>query len=50
MTRSRTSLGDGQPSSGNSSDESSDAKSPEEEKTPSRGRKTEPVDEEMTDA
>ena len=41
MTRSRTSLRGSQPSSGDSEDESSDAKSPQEKNTPSRGRKTE---------
>lgn len=56
MTRSRTSLRDSQPGSGgsggsgDSSDESSGSKSPKEEETPSRERKTEQVDEEMTNA
>ena len=42
MTRSRTSLRGSQPGSGESEDDSSDAKSPKEEKTPARGRRVEP--------
>ncbi|KAL9634484.1 MAG: hypothetical protein Q9164_004057 [Protoblastenia rupestris] len=46
MTRSRVSLRDSQPVSGESEDDSSDAKSPEkEEKTPSRGRKAQGANE-----
>ena len=48
MTRSRTSLRGSQPSSGESEDDSSDAKSPKEE-TPSRGRRGEPTDAEIVD-
>ena len=40
MTRSRVSLRDSQPGSGDSEDDSSDAKSPNEENTPLRGRKS----------
>lgn len=49
MTRSRISLRDSQPGSGESEDESSDTKSPKEEKTPSRGRKVEHKDSEVAD-
>ena len=49
MTRSRTSLRGSQPGSGESEDDSSDAKSPKEEKTPSRGRRGEPTDSEIVD-
>lgn len=49
MTRSRTSLRGSQPDSGESEDDSADAKSPQEEKTPSRGRRGEPSDAENTD-
>lgn len=38
MTRSRSSLRGSQPGSGESEDDSSDAKNPQQEKTPSRGR------------
>lgn len=48
MTRSRTSLRGSQPGSGESEDDSSDAKSPKE-KTPSRGRRGEPTDAEIVD-
>ncbi|KAK4696276.1 choline-phosphate cytidylyltransferase, partial [Lecanoromycetidae sp. Uapishka_2] len=52
MTRSRVSLrgSQSQPGSGDSEDDSSDAKSPKEEKTPLRGRKSEQVDSEVADA
>lgn len=40
MTRSRVSLRGSQPGSGESEDDSSDAKSPNEEKSPYRGRKS----------
>ena len=49
MTRSRVSLRGSQPGSGESEDDSSDAKSPKEEKTPSRGRRSEQMDTEITD-
>lgn len=49
MTRSRTSLRGSQPGSGESDEESSDAKSPKLEKTPLRGRKTDLVDPEAMD-
>ncbi|KAF6229593.1 hypothetical protein HO173_011448 [Letharia columbiana] len=49
MTRSRTSLRGSQPDSGESEDDSSDAKSPKEEKTPSRGRRGEPSNAEVAD-
>lgn len=49
MTRSRTSLRGSQPGSGDSEDESSDAKSPKEEQTPSRGRKSEQADHRSAD-
>ena len=49
MTRSRTSLRGSQPDSGESEDDSSDAKSPKGEKTPSRGRRGEPSDGENAD-
>ena len=47
MTRSRISLRESQPASGESEDDSSDAKSPDakspaEEQTPSRGRRSDP--------
>ena len=42
MTRNRTSLRGNQLGSGESEDDSSDAKSPKEEKTPSRGREASP--------
>jgi len=46
MTRSRVSLRGSQPGSGESEDDSSDAKSPKKEKTPSRGRRSEQLDSE----
>lgn len=49
MTRSRTSLRGSQPDSGESEEDSSDAKSPKGGKTPSRGRRGEPSDGENTD-
>lgn len=49
MTRNRTSLRGSQPGSGESEDESSDAKSPKEEKTPSRGRSGELSNVEIAD-
>ena len=49
MTRSRISLRGSQPGSGESDEESSDAKSPEQDKTISRGRKSNPVDSEAVD-
>ena len=49
MTRSRTSLRGSPPGSGESEDESSDAKSPKEQKTPSRGRRAEPSSAEIAD-
>ena len=49
MTRSRTSLRGSQPGSGESEDDSSDAKSSKEEKTPSRGRRGEPSSVETAD-
>ncbi|KAL9127973.1 MAG: hypothetical protein Q9175_007627 [Cornicularia normoerica] len=49
MTRSRTSLRGSQPGSGESEDDSSDAKSPKEEKTPSRGRRGEPSNAKVAD-
>ena len=49
MTRSRTSLRGSQPDSGESEDDSSDAKSPKGEKTLSRGRRGEPSDGENAD-
>ena len=41
MTRSRISLRGSQPGSGDSEEDSSDGKSPQGQKTPSRGRKSE---------
>lgn len=49
MTRSRISLRGSQPGSGESEDDSSDAKSPKEEKSPSRGRRGEPTNAEVVD-
>lgn len=49
MTRSRVSLRGSQPGSGESEDDSSDAKSPKEEKTPSRGRRSEQAGSEAAD-
>ena len=49
MTRSRTSLRGSQPDSGESEDDSSDARSPKEEQTPSRGRRGEPSETENAD-
>lgn len=54
MTRSRISLRESQPASGESEDDSSDAKSPDakspaEEQTPSRGRRSQPSDGNVAD-
>ena len=54
MTRSRISLRENQTASGESEDESSDAKSPDakslsEEQTPARGRRSEPSEENAAD-
>ena len=49
MTRSRTSPRGSQPDSGESEDDSSDAKSLKEEHTPSRGRRGEPSKGESAD-
>ena len=49
MTRSRTSLRDGQRSSTSSEEESSDAKSPKDEMTPSRGRRRQHDEDEAGD-
>jgi len=49
MTRSRVSLRGSQPGSGESEDDSSDAKSAKEEKTPLRGRRSEQAGSEAAD-
>ena len=49
MTKSRTSLHDGQHSSTSSEEDSSDAKSPKDEKTPLRGRRGQHNEEEVAD-
>ena len=49
MTRSRISLRESQPGSGESEEDSSDAKSPKDEKTPSRGRRVEPSEADIAD-
>ena len=49
MTRSRISLRGSQPGSGESDEESSDAKTPKREKTAARGRKSEAVEPEAMD-
>ena len=49
MTRSRTSLRESQPGSPDTSEESSEEKSPKVEKTPSRGRKGQHTENQSTD-